>query len=156
MIQTALLQVFSKSTPAPIVNPINANPPDLNWLGPSILATGSILVALIGIVSLILGKRQDRKNKAAEQQGEAAIAVQPKITDGWEEVRTARAEATEYYKLYRTFENLFYVVFGALRHLARLFRTKNPDEPFDQDIVDALAVIPPDTDSNQLNPKGTP
>ena len=76
---------------------------------------------------------------------DAAIAAQPKITDGWEEVRKARLEATNYYNLYRTFENLFYTVFTALRHLARMVRSAHPDHEFDKDIVDALAVVPPGT-----------
>ena len=108
-------------------------------------AIGGVLVAAVGGVSLVWRRRQDRKDNLEDKVADAAIAAQPKITDGWEEVRKARLEATNYYNLYRTFENLFYTVFTALRHLARMVRSAHPDHEFDKDIVDALAVVPPGT-----------
>ena len=123
------------------ISPITNAPPNLDWLGPAILATGSVIVAIVGGVSLIWRRRQDRQDKTQEVE----TALQPKVTDGWEEVRQARAEATSYYNLYRLFENLFYVVWSALRHLARRDREIDKDRVFEQDIIDALAIVPPDT-----------
>lgn len=135
--------VVAGSTPVP--NPINSNPPDLSWLGPSITSAGVVIVGLFVLFSNLWQRRQNRKDAVVDRHEDASLSVQPKITDGWEEVRKARDEASQYYNLYRTFENLFYVSFGALRHLARTFRDKNPDETLDKDVVDALAIVPPDT-----------
>lgn len=125
-------------TPTPV-------PTDLSWLGPVIAVAGASVVAVISLVSLLLGKRADRRNAKAAAVDQAEIAVTPKITDGWEEVRQARMEASQYYNLYRTFENLFYTVFSALRHLVRSIRDAHPEQQFDQDVTDALAIVPPDT-----------
>lgn len=129
----------------PLLTPAPVNAPDLSWLGPAIAAGGGAIVGIIGLVSVLLGRRQDRKNQHAASQDAAEIAVTPKITDGWEEVRQARQEASQYYLLYRTFENLFYTVFSALRHLVRSIRDAHPEQQFDQDVTDALAIVPPDT-----------
>ena len=138
------LIVWLGSTPAP--SPVTTNPPDnLAWLSPTISAGAVVLVGLFVLFSNLWQRRQNRKDQVADKSVDAAIAVQPKITDGWEEVRLARQEASDYYKLYRTFEGLYYTVMSALRHLARVFRAKDPDAKFDQDIVDALAIVPPDT-----------
>ena len=130
----------------PLTDPADSGGPDLSWLGPAVLATGSVLVALIGILSLIIKSRQDRKAAKSAAEDQAEIAVQPKVTDGWEEVRAARLEATKYYNLYRAFEDLYYVVSSALRHLARNVRDAHPEQVFDKDIAEALAVVPPETD----------
>ena len=122
-----------------------SNAPDMAWLGPVVTVLGGVLVAAVGGVSLVWRRRQDHKDALEDKAVDAKIAIQPKITDGWEEVRAARLEASKYYNLYRTFENLFYTVFTALRHLARAVRTAHPDHQFDQDIVEALAVVPPGT-----------
>jgi len=121
------------------------NAPDMGWLGPVVTAIASVLVATIGGVSLAWRRRQDRRETLEDKAADAATAAQPKVTDGWEEVRRARQEASNYYNLYRAFENLYYIVLGALRHLARTVRLEHPDQKFDQDIVDALAAVPPDT-----------
>jgi len=119
--------------------------PDLSWLGPTVTAIGLVLVAIISGISTVWRRRQDRKDIVKDKSLDAAIAVQPKVTDGWEEVRLARAEASAYYNLYRNFENLFYTAFGALRHLARTYRDANPTAVLDKDVADALAIVPPDT-----------
>lgn len=129
------------TTPAPI--PPGAD--NLSWLGPAVTAIGGVLVAMVGGASIVWRRRQDRKEVAIDRQADAEQAAQPKITDGWEEVRKARTEASQYYNLYRAFENLFYTAFGALRHLARTVRDAHPDQPLDKDVVDALAIVPPDT-----------
>lgn len=129
-----------------LLTPSPANvPPDLSWLGPTIAAAGGSLVGLIALISVLLGKRADRKNAAAAAVEQKDIAVTPKITDGWEEVRKARSEATQYYNLYRAFENLFYTAISALRHLVRSIRDAHPEQQFDQEVKDALAIVPPDT-----------
>lgn len=119
---------------------------NLDWLGPAVTAIGGVLIAAIGGVSLVWRRRQDRKDQVEDRKADAVIAVQPKVTDGWEEVRKARAEATTYYNLYRAFENLYYIVADALRKLARSVRDAHPEEVFDKDVVDALALKPPETD----------
>lgn len=129
------------TNPTPVPNPINENPPDLSWLGPTIAAGGGVIVGLIALISVLWSNRQKHKEAMVEKTADS----QPTITDGWEEVRRARDEASEYYKLYRIFENLFYTVMSALRHLARVFRASQPDAVLDKDIVDALAIVPPDT-----------
>jgi hypothetical protein len=121
-------------------------PPDLNWLGPVVTAIGGVLVAAVGGASLIWRRSQDRKDAKEDKAVDAEIAVQPKVTDGWEEVRKARAEATTYYNLYRVFENLYYTVAAALRHLARRVRDSHPEQEFDKDVIEALAIEPPQTD----------
>lgn len=128
-----------------LMEPPVTNAPNMDWLGPVVTAIGGVLVAAVGGVSLAWRRRQDRNDAMEDKSIDAKIAVQPKITDGWEEVRKARLEASNYYNLYRVFENLFYTVFTALRHLARSVRAEHPDQQFDQDIVDALAVVPPGT-----------
>lgn len=117
--------------------------PDMSWLGPVVTAASAVIVAAVSGVSLAWRRRQDHKDALEDKSVDAGIAAQPKITDGWEEVRKARLEATNYYNLYRVFENLFYTVFTALRRLARTVREEHPDQEFDQSIVDALAVVPP-------------
>lgn len=138
-----LAALLPDATPVP--NPINANPPDLSWLGPTIGACGVVIVSLIGVLSLIIGKRQDRKNAKAAALDSAELGAAPKVTDGWEEVRLARADATKYYNLYRAFENIYYTVASALRHLGRSIHETHPDMVFEKDVTDALAIVPPDT-----------
>lgn len=126
----------------PIPNPsIGVMAPDLSWLGPTITAGGAVVVGGIALVSVLWSNRQ----KHIEVMTEKSADLQPTITDGWDEVRKARAEATLYYNLYRTFEDLFYRVWGALRHLARDVRMSHPEQVLDPDVVDALAIVPPDT-----------
>lgn len=119
---------------------------NLDWLGPTVTAIGGVLIAAVGGISLVWRRRQDRKDQVEDKKADAVIAIQPKVTDGWEEVRKARAEATTYYNLYRAFENLYYIVADALRKLARSVRDAHPEEVFDKDVVDALALKPPETD----------
>jgi hypothetical protein len=121
------------------------NEGDLTWLGVVVTAVGSLLVAVVGAISLVWRRRQDRKDQVEDKVTDAAIAVQPKVIDGWEEVRKARAEATRYYNLYRVFEELYYTVASAFRKLAKSVRDRHPDEEFDKDVVEALALKPPET-----------
>ena len=118
-----------------------------DYLGPILATIGVVIVALIQGVSVVWRRRQDRRDAKEDKTEDAVLAVQPKVIDGWEEVRKARAEATTYYNLYRTFENLFYLVQGALRHLVRSVRDAHPDQEFAPDVVEALAAQPPDTDA---------
>jgi len=119
---------------------------NLDWLGPTVTAIGGVLIAAVSGISLVWRRRQDRKDQVEDKKADAVIAIQPNVTDGWEEVRKARAEATTYYNLYRAFENLYYIVADALRKLARSVRDSHPEEVFDKDVVDALALKPPETD----------
>ena len=126
----------------PITPPyVPVTPPNLEWLGPVAGTLGTIVVATIGAISIVWRRKQDRRDAQEDQ----LAGNQPKVTDGWEEVRTARLEASNYYNLYRTFENLFYTVFSALRHLAQKTRHDHPQEVFAPDVLDALAIVPPDT-----------
>ena len=137
--------VLSTTVLTDLATATDSTNPAFGWLGPLVSSIGAILVAGIGVASLLWRRRLDRKDLEQDRTIEAEIAGQPKVTDGWEEVRAARLEASTYYNLYRTFENLFYTVFSALRHLARSTRDEHPDQQFDQDVIDALAIIPPDT-----------
>lgn len=132
------------ATPGPI-SPITNAPEHLTWLGPTIAAGALILVAFIQAVSAVWKRRVDRRDKTADTLASADVAIQPKITDGWEEVRAARQEATKYYNLYRAFENIFFIAIAALRHLVRSTRDAHPNTVFDKDITDALTIVPPDT-----------
>lgn len=127
--------------------PMVADEPNLDWLGPILATTGSVIVALIGAASIIWRRRQDRQEELADKDAESQRAVQPKVTDGWEEVRKARAEATTYYNLYRFFESAFYTTRNALRAVVQWVRVDRPDHVFEKDVVDALALKPPDTPS---------
>lgn len=127
----------------------SADTVDLSWLGPAVTAIGTVMVATVGGISLVWRRRQDRKDAMQDKTVDAEIAAQPKITDGWEEVRKARLEASNYYNLYRVFENLYYTTQSALRQLARMVRTAHPQQELDQDVVDALAIVPPDTTSSK-------
>ena len=119
-------------------------PLNLDWLGPAITSIGAFIVAAIGGISLVWRRRQDRQEEQADRITDAELASQPKVTDGWDEVRAARLEASNYYNLYRTFENLFYTVFSALRHVTRSVRDAHPEEELPKDVLDALAIVPPD------------
>lgn len=123
--------------------------PGLDWLGPVVTAGGGIVVAMVGGASLVWRRSQDRKDHTQDKHFDAEIATQPKITDGWEEVRRARAEATTYYNLYRAFEHLYYTVASALRKLVRKVRDHHPQEQFDKDVVDALALKPPEPETGK-------
>lgn len=122
--------------------------PNLEWLAPTISTIGAIIIAALGTISLVWQKRQARQEQVEDKRTDAEIAATPKVVDGWDEVRNARAEATKYYNLYRVFEDLYYTVSAALRHLARLFHEKQPAEKIPDDVVEALAVKPPKTDSS--------
>ena len=119
---------------------------DLSWVGPTIGAIGSVIIAVVGGISLVWRRRQDREDAKEDKQTEAEIAVAPKVTDGWQEVRDARAEASTYYNFYRAFENLYFNAIGALRHLVRSIRAAHPEQEFDKDVLDALAATPPNTE----------
>ena len=123
---------------------VPVQPLNLDWLGPTISAIGAFIVAVIGSISLIWRRRQDRQEALTDRVTDSELAAQPKVTDGWDEVRAARLEASNYYNLYRTFENLFYTVFSALRHVTRTVRDAHPDEELPKDVLDALAIVPPD------------
>ncbi len=122
---------------------MDVDPSNLEWLGPIVTAIGSVVVAAVAGAATVYRRRQDRQ----EHTEDAELSLQPKVTDGWEEVRQARQEATTYYNLYRVFENMYYTVAAALRHLARTIHAAHPDQKFDKDVVDALALKPPDTDA---------
>lgn len=135
---SGILSAIAAVDPVPY---IPAAPPDLEWLGPVAGALGTVVVATIGAISIVWRRKQDRR----DVQDDRLAGDAPKVTDGWDEVRAARLEASNYYNLYRTFENLFYTVFSALRHLAQKTREAHPDEVFAPDVLDALKTVPPDT-----------
>lgn len=118
-------------------------PQDLSYLGPLVAAIGAVLVALVSGLAVVWRQHQDRKDVVVDRDLEKL----PTEVDGWTEVRAARAEATRYYNLYRVFEDLYYTVSSALRHLARLVHDNHPDEQFSKDVTDALAVKPPNDDT---------
>ena len=130
---------------------VPVQPVNLDWLGPTITSIGAFIVALIGGISLAWRRRQDRQDSQSDRVTDAELASQPKVTDGWDEVRAARLEASNYYNLYRTFENLFYTVFSALRHVTRSVRDAHPTEEFAKDVLDALAIVPPDATDMKSN-----
>lgn len=114
--------------------------PNLEWLVPALGIGGSIVVALIGAASLIWRRRQDRKDTLDDKLTDKA----PDVTDGWAEVRQARAEASRYYRLFRVFEELYYSVASALRFLSRKWHERLPEEPLDPEVVKALELRPPE------------
>lgn len=122
---------------------VAAEPDNLGWLGPVVTTAGAIVVAALGTVGLVWRRRQDRHAEVEDAARAAEAAKEPTETDGWAEVRAARAEATKYYNLYVFFRNLFYDVQSALRHLVRKIRDAHPDMELDKDVVDALALKPP-------------
>lgn len=118
--------------------------PNFEWLGPTVTAIGAVIVAAIGGASVIWRRRQDARDKS-EEQAAAKIHTEK---DGWEEIREAHSEATRYYKLYRTFEDLFYSVHSALRHLARTHHEAHPERELPQNVIDALSLRPPEDTDN--------
>lgn len=123
--------------------------PDLTWVGPVVTGIATVLVAVVSGFALVVRRRQDRKDALEDKQDDAERELQLKPIDGYEEVRKARAEATTYYNLYRAFEDLYYTVASALRHLARRVRDQHPEQEFEKDIVDALALKPPETSTKK-------
>lgn len=120
--------------------PTASNPPDgSEWVAPALLFAGGVIVALINGAALVWRRRQDKKAATEDK------IVDKKATekDSWEEVRTARAEATHYYNLYRIFEDLFYGARNGLRSLANVFHSRNPDEKLSTDVMKALELSPP-------------
>jgi hypothetical protein len=115
---------------------------NLDWLGPVVTTAGVVIVGAITGVSAIIRRRQDRQESLEDK----IIDKEPSEKDGWAEVREARAEATKYYKLYRAFEDMYYAVASALRHLARSVHDAHPEKALGKDVVDALAIKPPDLD----------
>lgn len=114
--------------------------PNLDWLGPTVTSVGAVIVATIGAVSILRRRRLDRQDKADD----VALEKAPSETDGWAEVRAARAEASRYYRLYRVFEDLYYIAHSALRHLVRNVHDAHPDQTLGDDVVKALAARPPE------------
>lgn len=105
---------------------------DLSWLGPTATAAGGVIVATIAGASLLFRRRTAAKEKAT-----------PSPKDEWSETRAARIEASKYYSLYRTFEDLFYAVHSALRTLAKASHDAHPDQPLPDEVLKALALRPP-------------
>ena len=117
---------------------------NLEWLGPIVTAVGGVIVAIIGGIAMIWRRRQERQDEQEDRAEEATASTQPKVVDGWSEVRAARAEATKYYNLYRTFEDMYFTVISALRGLVRSVREAHPEQKFSKEVVDALAVKGPE------------
>lgn len=116
------------------------DPPNLDWLGPVVTAIGGVLVAAVGGISLVWRRRQDRRESVEDKELDRA----PKEVDAYEEMRLARAEASRYYRLFRTFEDLFYSAHAALRFLARRVHDAHPEQELDKNVVEALALRPPE------------
>lgn len=112
----------------------------LAWLGPIATAAGGVLVAMVGGVAMVWRRRQDRRDQLSDK----SIDKLPTEKDVWQEVRSARAETSHYYALYRIFEDLFYTVGTGLRVLARTVHQAHPEQVFPQEVIDALAARPPD------------
>lgn len=112
----------------------------LYWVGPVITAVAALLVGTLSAISLLWRRRQDRRDVIADDKAGRV----PTEKDEWREVRDARAETSRYYRLYRTFEDLFYEAHSALRHLASDVHVDHPDQEFAPDVVKALGARPPD------------
>jgi hypothetical protein len=132
--------------PAALVDPSDAAAQNLDWLGPVVTAVGFVFVAIISGASGMWKSGQDRKSSKEDKAADLAGEHAPKVIDGWEEVRRARAEASSYYNLYRIFEEMYYTSMTALRKLSRRVREAHPEEEFDQSVIDALEAEPPETD----------
>jgi hypothetical protein len=117
-----------------------ASEPDLDWLGPFATLVGGVLVALIGGISAVWRRKQDKKDK----RDEANEAAQPRVVDGWEEIREARTETTTYYKLMTIYRDMHHQTQAALRSLVRSIRKAHPDQEFEQDVIDALELRAPE------------
>lgn len=116
---------------------------NLSWLGPVVLTTGSIIVALLGTIGLVWRRRQDADQHSADLVAGKTFSEKEEA----DALEQARGQATKYYNLYVFFRGLFYDVQQALRHLVRKLRDAHPDMELEKDVVDALALKPETEDS---------
>lgn len=112
--------------------------PDLTWLGLTVGAISTFLVAVVGTIGLVWRRRQDHTDAVQAQESSKQMSESEQDSA----LIQAREQATKYYNLYTFFRGLFYDVQQALRHLVRKLRDAHPDMNLDQDVVDALALKP--------------
>lgn len=96
------------------------------WIAPSI--TGGLLV-IAGTVAAIANIRNTRTG-AVERRA-------PSAAEAWAETDRARA------RMY-AFEDRFWTVLGALKHLVRAIKQRHPDFPITEDVAEALTLTAPE------------
>lgn len=96
------------------------------WIAPLI---AGILALATGVTGALIGLRNTRTN-AVENRA-------PTANQAWNETDRARARM-------HIFEDLFWKVLAALKHLARTVKQQHPDYVFTPDVVEALAAEPPE------------
>lgn len=96
------------------------------WIAPLI---AGILALVTGVTGALIGLRNTRTN-AVENRA-------PSANQAWNETDRARERM-------HAFEDLFYAVRAALKHLIRTVRERHPDFEFPPDVDAAVALEPPD------------
>lgn len=113
---------------------------NLSWLAPTLLLVGTVIVALIQGVAIIVRRRGDRREQLEDQKSLRSATE----SQDWDEVRSARAEATRYYTLYTAFRDRFDIVQSALRHMLRLIQATHPEMELPPDVTSASQLTGPD------------
>lgn len=96
------------------------------WIAPTI--TGSLLLAT-GVIAGLITYRNNRTG-AVENRA-------PSATEAWNETDRARARM-------HAFEDRFWAVLSALKHLVRSVKQQHPDHVFTEDVIEALKIEPPE------------
>jgi hypothetical protein len=96
------------------------------WVAP--LIAGSLGLAT-GVTAAVITYRN---NRAGATENRAPTAAQ-----AWVETDRARARM-------HAFEDRFWTVLSALRHLTRSIKRDHPDYVFTEDVVEALEIEPPE------------
>lgn len=96
------------------------------WIAPTI--TGGLLL-ITGVIAGLIGIRNTRTN-AVENRA-------PTANQAWNETDRARTRMHE-------FEDRFWTVLSALKHLVRSVKQEHPDFVLTDDVVVALKIDPPD------------
>lgn len=96
------------------------------WIAPII---AGIIAVATAVTAGLIGIRNTRTN-AVENRA-------PSANQAWNETDRARERM-------HAFEDLFYTVRSALKHLARTVTTDNPNFVFTKDVQEALTLEPPE------------
>lgn len=96
------------------------------WIAPIIAGS---LALITTVTAALIGIRNTRTN-AVESRA-------PSANQAWNETDRARARMHQ-------FEDLFWMVLAALKHLARIVRQQHPEYEFTPDVVEALKAEPPE------------
>lgn len=98
------------------------------WIAPSVAGILALITAaVVGFISI-----RNTRTGAVEQRA-------PSATQAWGETDRARERM-------HAFEDLFYTVRSALKHLARNVKQDHPEYVLTQDVIEAMALEPPDDD----------